>query len=310
VALPASFRELAAKVRNWGRWGDKDELGTLNLIDAAAVRRGVACATEGRRFSLAMPLQADGIQMGFIPGRINPRLNMHQVNEPIGSDPEGVCANDDAVSMGLQAGTHWDGLSHVSYGGHLYNGYPASSVTTAGTSRCGIEKVATVVSRGVLLDVARARGVGRLDGGYPITGEDLDAAVDLARVTIEPGDLVLVRTGQMEYLWRDPPDKFAYIVSAAGPSMRSVTWFRDHDVAAVATDNLAFEVYPWEDPEVVMPVHLLHIVEMGLTQGQNWVLDALADDCAADGRYTFLLEASPQPFVGAAGSPVNPVAIK
>jgi kynurenine formamidase len=235
---------------------------------------------------------------------------MHQVNEPISSDPEGVCANDDAVSMGLQAATHWDGLSHVSYGGHLYNGHPASSVTVSGTSRCGIQNVRTLVSRGVLLDVARARGVGRLDGGYPITGEDLDAAVDLARVTIEPGDVVLIRTGQMEYLRHDPPDKFAYIISAAGPSMGSVTWFRDHDVAAAATDNLAFEVYPWEDPEVVMPVHLLHIVEMGLTQGQNWVLDALADDCEADGRYTFLLEASPQPFVGAAGSPVNPVAIK
>jgi kynurenine formamidase len=308
--LPAGFHELAARVRNWGRWGDDDELGTLNLIDNAAVRRGLACARDGRRFSLAMPLEADGIQMGFIPGRINPQLTMHQVNEPIGSDPDGVCANDDAVSMGLQAATHWDGLCHVSYGGHLYNGYPASAVTAAGTTRCGIQHVQTLVSRGVLLDVARARGTQRLDGGYPITGDDLDAAVALARVTIEPGDVVLLRTGQMEYLRQDPPDKWAYIISAAGPSMASVTWFRDRDVAAVATDNLAFEVYPWEDPEVVMPVHLLHIVEMGLTQGQNWVLDDLAADCAADGRYAFLLEASPQTFVGAAGSPVNPVAIK
>jgi kynurenine formamidase len=92
--------------------------------------------------------------------------------------------------------------------------------------------------------------------------------------------------------------------------MQSAAWFHEHDVAAVATDTGVFEVYPWENPEMVMPLHLLHIVEMGLMQGQNWVLDELAADCADDGVYDFLLEASPLPFVGGAGSPVCPVAVK
>ena len=81
-------------------------------------------------------------------------------------------------------------------------------------------------------------------------------------------------------------------------------------MAAVATDNLTFEVFPGEDPAAILPVHLMHLVEMGLTQGQNWVLDDLAADCADDGVYEFLLEASPQPFTNAVGSPVNPVAVK
>jgi len=158
--------------------------------------------------------------------------------------------------------------------------------------------------------VARALGVDVLEGGHVVTPEDLDAAVALAGVDLEPGDVVLVRTGQMAHLWQDPPDKLGYWIKSPGPGMRSAAWFHRHDVAAVATDTGVFEVYPWEDPDLMMPVHLLHIVEMGLLQGQNWVLDALAQDCADDGVYQFLLEASPQPFVGAAGSPVNPVAVK
>ena len=310
MPLPAAFHELADEVRNWGRWGVDDEIGTLNLIDGDAVRRAASCVRTGRTFSLALPLHRDGIQLGFMPGRVNPELTMWQVNEPLGGGTDGVCANDDQVFMGLQAATHWDALAHVSYGGKLYNGYPAGSVTATGADKCSIARAGTVVSRGILLDVARAKGVARLEGGYPITAADLDLAAELAKLTPEPGDIALIRTGQMEFLDQDPPDKMSYSISAAGPGMDAVRWFRRHDLAAVATDNLAFEVYPWEDPEVVMPVHLLDLVEMGLTQGQNWVLDTLAEDCAADGVYTFLLDATPQPFVGAVGSPVNPVAVK
>ena len=92
--------------------------------------------------------------------------------------------------------------------------------------------------------------------------------------------------------------------------MQSAPWLRQHDVAAVATDTLTFEVFPGERDDVFLPVHMLHLVDMGLTQGQNCVLDELAADCADDGVYEFLLEASPQPFTNAVGSPVNPVAVK
>lgn len=306
--MAEELAELAVRVRNWGRWGEDDELGTLNLIDAAAVRRGAACVRTGRTFSLAMPLSHDGIQVGFIPGRLNPVRTMIALNDPLGSDRDGACSNDDMVVMGLQAATHWDSLAHVSWRGVLWNGHPAASVTAErGATRCGIDKVGTLVTRGVLLDVARAKGVERLEPGYAIVGEDLDTASEHAGLRIEPGDTVLIRTGQMTLL---PRHKRDYYFPSPGPSVGSVEWFRRHDVAAVATDNITFEAYPTGYDGVGMPVHALHLVEIGLTQGQNFVLEALADDCAADGVYEFLLEASPEPFVGGLGSPVNPVAVK
>ena len=92
--------------------------------------------------------------------------------------------------------------------------------------------------------------------------------------------------------------------------MQTVTWFHDRGVAAVATDNLSFEVFPGEVEDLVLPVHMLHIVEMGLLQGQNFDLETLAADCADDGRYSFLLVGTPEPFVGACGAPVAPVVLK
>jgi kynurenine formamidase len=310
MGLPAEFTDLAAAVRNWGRWGPDDELGTVNLITPEVRRRAAACVRTGRSLSLALPLsESEGIQTGLLPGRINPVRTMAQLNSPILDDPDAVRTNDDLVVMGLQCATHWDGLAHVSYGGHIWNGYPADTVTAAGASRCGIHRIRTLVSRGVLLDVARARGVDRLEGGHVITGEDLDAAEELARVRVEPGDVVLVRTGQMAVL-RERGGKHRYPAPSPGLSLQTVPWLRRRDVAAVATDTLPFEVFPGERDDVFLPVHMLHLVDMGLTQGQNFVLDELADDCADDGVYEFLLEASPQPFTHAVGSPVNPIVLK
>src|SRR3954471_11612678 len=175
--LPPEFTELAARVSNWGRWGDADEIGTLNLIDAAARQRGAAAVKRGVAFSLALRLDQQGPQVGSIPGRINPLRTSVAINTQYMGTPDNFCCSDDIVTMGLQAATHWDALSHVSYSGQLYNGFPAASVTGEGASRCGIAGVESLTARGVLLDVARARGVDRLDPGYGITGEDLDAAL-------------------------------------------------------------------------------------------------------------------------------------
>ena len=92
--------------------------------------------------------------------------------------------------------------------------------------------------------------------------------------------------------------------------MSTAEWFHSRGVAAVATDTLPLEVFPGEEEGTFLPVHLLHLVEMGMTQGQNWVLDELAADCADDGVYQFLLDASPLPFLDGTGSPLNPVAVK
>jgi kynurenine formamidase len=254
-------------------------------------------------------MSTDGPQLGFVPGRINPTRETIAHFELYGDDDRGVRFNDDVVSMGVQAATHWDALGHASYDGRLYNGFPIESITAeGGASRLGADKLGAIVGRGVLLDLPRALGVERLAGGHALTPADLEAAEELAKTRVGEGDIVLVRTGQMQHLHAG--DKMAYCISTAGPSMQSVPWFFERGVAAVATDNLSFEVFPGEDDGVMLPVHMLQLVEMGLVQGQNFDLETLAADCADDGRYAFLLSATPEPIVGATGAPVTPVAVK
>lgn len=308
MPLPPDVSDLAERVRNWGRWGADDQIGTLNLIDDDARRRGAACVVDGRAFSLAIPLSADGPQMGFVPGRKNPEHTVFSIGDAMSDEPGAQAWNDDAISMGTQSCTHWDGLAHATYGGHIWNGYPSGSVTEAGAQRCGIHHVRTLVTRGVLLDVARAAGLERLPPGHALTEDDLDAALEQARTTIEPGDVVLLRTGHIQLFHSG--ERLAYATGAPGPSLRTVEWFHRHDVAAVAVDNLIFEVFPGERDDVFLPVHFLHLVDMGLTQGQNWDLEVLAADCADDGRFTFLLSAAPEPVLNGIGAPVNPTALK
>src|SRR5258708_38908053 len=181
MPMPEEFHQLAKQVNNWGRWGSDDELGTLNLITPDVVRRGGSLIKSGKTFSLALPLGPDGPQIGLIPGRINPLRTMLAINAPT-FDPEGFCTSDDLVVMGLQAGTHWDSLAHATYLNRLYNGHPIESINEAGASKCGIGNVRKLVSPGVLLDVAAAKGVDRLDVPYAITGGDLQAASKMAQV--------------------------------------------------------------------------------------------------------------------------------
>ena len=312
-----AFREVAAHVRNWGRWGEDDRLGTLNLIDAAARQRAAAAVIEGDAFALGLPMSAaEGIQLGFIQGRVNPTLTMTRINQPEVMAPEGPCFNEDLVSFSMQCATHLDGLAHVSVDGHLYNGYQADEIDEAGSARLGIHHVGPVITRGVLLDLPRSLGVDFLEPGHPITPEDLDHGVKNAGVLLEPGDAVLIRTGQMrhlalgESLEASTRDLVAYSWPAPGLTMATSAWFRDHDLALVAIDTMTFEVFPCESDEDFLPVHVLNLVEMGMTQGQNWNLDALASAVAADGRSTFLLDATPLNFTGAVGSALNPVALR
>jgi kynurenine formamidase len=307
MALPAEFHDIAKRVNNWGRWGGDDEIGTLNLITDDVVRAAAQTVRSGRRIPLALPLQQDGVQTGMIPGRVNPMHTMVMLNyEMFG--PGTVATSDDAVTMGLQAATHWDALTHVSHSGRIYNGRPADSITAhGGAAFCGIEKVTTLVSRGVLLDVARARGTGRLPGDHAVTPEDLDAAEELAGTRVRPGDIALVRTGQMQICLAG--DKHAYAYPSPGLSVRTPEWFHARDVAAVANDTMTFEIFPPEIEDLWLPVHALDLVEMGMLQGQNWNLEALSEACAEAGRYEFLLDATPEPFVGGTGSPVAPVAV-
>jgi kynurenine formamidase len=304
MALPPEFHELARKVNNWGRWGDDDELGTLNLVTDDVVRAAAALVRRGRRFPLGLPLDENGPQIGAIPGRSNPARTMHAINSAMLGEDNPVRFSDDRVDMGLQAGTHWDALAHATYDGRMWNGFPPSAIDDSGASRCGIANVPSLVGRGVLLDVARAKGVDRLDAGYAITPADLDAC----GVGVRPGDVVLIRTGHMQAF--KAGDRNTYSGLSPGLGMATALWFHEHDVAAAATDTMPFDVFPPERDDCLLPLHMLDLVEMGMTQGQNFDLEDLAADCAADGVYEFLLDASPLPFTRACGAPVQPVAIK
>ncbi len=309
MALPAEWAELAASVRNWGRWGDDDERGTANLIDDDARRRGLAAAGGGRHLSLAIPLDQRSPQQGGAPGRLAPLRTMLSINQTYTGVDGDAAFNDDTVVMATSAGTHVDALGHCSYGGFLYNGFPADTVSAVdGLTRCGADKIGPILSRGVLLDVAAARRVDRLEPGYAFTAEDLDAAVELARVDLAPGDVLCVRTGHMQCFHEGRTADYNH--DSPGLSTHTIRWIRDHDCGAVFTDTYVYEVWPPQDWAAMMVVHMIHLRDMGQVQGQNFDFESLARTCAGDGVYEFLFTGHPEPFTGAASAPLHPVATR
>ena len=309
MPLPPELKALAQRVSNWGRWGDDDQRGTLNLITPDSVRRGVAAVRRGVTFCLSIPFDENGPQTGVIPGRINPQHTMIMANSAFTGDPSDFTTSDDRVEMGAQAATHWDALAHVGYEGLLYNNTPDSVVTQErGAARLGVDQYGPIVTRGVLLDIARLLGVEYFEDAHAITGEDLATAERQAGVSVESGDILLVRTGQMEWLRRGDRQRFSD--PSPGIGVGAIEYLHDKEVAAVATDTLVFEVWPPEDPAVLLPVHMIDLRDLGLVQGQLWDLDELAADCAADGVHEFLLAATPLPFTHGLGGPVAPTATK
>lgn len=312
MALPDDLKAVAEKVSNWGRWGDDDQIGTLNLLDAGARKRGAGAVVTGESFQLALPLDARAPQTGGIPGRMNPVHTLTSLNKAWTGDPANYTDSDDMAIVSMQGATHWDAISHVSYEGLLYNGFTVDTINAErGATKCGIHKTPPIVGRGVLLDVARLQGVDRLEPGYAVSPADLDAALDRTGVDLVVGDIVLVRTGQIQVARaaRTNEEKDAYRIQTPGIGWRCIEWFRAHDVAALAIDNLTLELFGELD-DAFLPVHCIHLRDIGLCQGQNFDLEALAAACAGDGRFDFLLSATPVKFTGALGGPVTPVATR
>jgi kynurenine formamidase len=300
---------LARRVSNWGRWGSDDERGTMNFVTADVVRRAAACVKRGAVFSLGLPFAADGPQIGQ-GGRVNPVHWMTATEGRLGADPEGPRFSDDVIVMPLQCATQWDSLAHVHYGGKLYNGFPSATITSAGAAKDSIDRLAAgVLSRGVLLDLARASGVERLAPGTVIGPAELEAAERAQRVRVESGDALLLRTGHLAVFTKDG-DRVGYMKQMPGLGVGAVEWLHAREIAAVATDTSAVEVIPYEDQGLPLPVHALCIRDMGLTLGEMFALDELAADCAADGVWTFLFTAPPLRVTGGVGSPINPLAVK
>jgi kynurenine formamidase len=305
------FREIAKRVSNWGRWGPDDERGTLNLITPEVVKRATGCVRRGRVFTLGLPFGADGPQPG-VGLRFNPMHYMSAIGQSIGGGSLACCYSDDIVHMPLQCATQWDALAHVHYEGQLYNGFRADEVLNAsGASRGGIDKAAVdgIVSRGVLLDVARQLGVERLAADVVIEPADLDAAARAARIEPGPGDILLVRTGHIRVFTEDRNCQ-SFADASPGLGMACAEWLRERDIAAVCADNVAVEPLPGAVPGVPIPLHMLCIRDMGMLFGEMLDLEALARDCAEDGVYEFLFAAPPLAVTRGIGSPINPVAVK
>ena len=330
MASMNDFRRVADDVRNWGRWGDDDELGTLNLITNEKVAEAAGIVQHGKVFPLGVDFGSSGPQ-GAFHYRQNPTHVMtvdggdaatlleygpKWLQNPTAVQLSGYSAagpmrfNDDMIIMPLQAATQWDALSHVYYEDKLYNGFPASSVTSLGAFHCGIDKVAVkgITSRGVLLDIVRLRCVETYcaDVEQPITPAELDEAARAQGVTVTPGDIVLVHTGW----WA----RFLHTGDGAEPGAgldwTCASWLHDQQVAAVAADNLMVENPVSGVDGTILPMHMLCLRDMGLMFGEYWNLTALAQDCAADGSYEFQLVAPPLSVTGGVGSPLNPIAIK
>ncbi|MFE6861859.1 cyclase family protein [Nocardia sp. NPDC057668] len=329
MANLTEFHRVAEQVRNWGRWGAADELGTLNLITPEKVAAAAALVRHGKVFSLGIDFGSAGPQ-GAFQFRSNPvhvmtvdggdartlaEYGPKWLRNSVAQELSAFFAdnpfrfNDDLIIMPLQAATQWDALSHVYYDEQLYNGFPASSVTSLGAVHCGIDKVdgKGITTRGVLLDLVRHRKADTyLAAGQPITPEELDEVVAAQGVTVGSGDILLIHTGWMARFHETGDGAEAY----SGLDWRCAQWLHERDIAAVAADNLMVEDTVSGVEGTFLPMHMLCLRDMGLMLGEYWDLTALAADCAADGVYEFQLIAPPLRVVGAVGSPINPIAIK
>ena len=311
-------QKAAERCKNWGRWGANDEIGTLNFTTAEDIVAAARLVRKGKVISLALNYDERGPQGGKTKypalGRFNPIHIMTRTGTDAYSgvlDHRKIRGTDDIVIMGLQSGTQWDGLGHILYEDHMWNGYDCRNVTSAGAQKAGIEKTKEkMVGRGVLLDVARAMGEKWLPDGFAITGEILDYTEQKHGVEVRRGDYVLVNTGHIDRCFNSKSWDGYPGGDAPGFAFESVDWFHKREVAGVATDTWGAEVRPNETEDTNQPWHWIAIPIMGLTVGEIFYLKDLADDCAKDKIYEFMFVAPALPITGAVGSPVNPLAIK
>ncbi|MBI4308657.1 MAG: cyclase family protein [Chloroflexi bacterium] len=309
------IRRLGQKLSNWGRWGPDDERGTLNYVTPKKVQEATRLVRKGKIIRLGLNYDSDGPQEGHAR-RFNPIHTMFLdggdslLNESL--LPGGMGFADDMVVMPLQCSTQWDALGHVFYDGKMYNDHSAGEVTSAGAKKNSIDRVCEgVISRGVLLDFPRYKGLQMLEPGYAIMPQDLDGCAAAEKVSIEGGDVLLVRTGWIQKLLVNK-DKAAYRGAGRVPglSYQCLEWVHQAQIAAVASDTRALEAVPSGLPDVTNPFHMVAIRDMGLLLGEIFNFEALAADCAQDGAYEFLFVGAPLPFTGAVGSPLNPLAVK
>ncbi len=270
-----TVREWGRRYSNWRRFGPDDELGTLNFITPERVLAAASLVRCGLVVSCALPFGAE--------------------------DGDG----------GAPRGARWEPLARVARDGRVYNDRDPAEVPAAGASAASIDRFADgVVGRGVLLDLARFAGRPWLDDGTPILPADLDACAEAFGVTIDTGDILLVRTGRLARCFAQGSWQGYADGSAPGLSLRCARWLHERQISAVASDTACVEVLPAETPDCALPLHQIAVRDMGLRFGNTFHLDRLAEACASDGRHAFLFAAPPLPTARAFEAPINPLAIK
>ena len=288
--------ELHRTLSNWGRWGAHDQLGALNLITPEKRVAAARLVRSGRTVCCARPLPT-------VPSSDNVQPVVHLMTATAG---EGYGGDYFAIAPHGYSTSHLDALCHIFHDGRLFNGYPAERVTARGALELGIDALRDgIVTRGVLLDAARARGVDALEPGEPIYVDDLERAEESAGVRVEAGDLLLVHTGR----WRHRAKHGAWKAHErlAGLDASCLPWLHQRGVAALGCDGVS-DVLPSRIADVTLPIHEVAIVALGLHLLDNLELGPLAEACIAEERWEFLLTVAPLVLERGTASPVNPIA--
>lgn len=297
------------------QWGAGDEAGSTNWYTRPeVVKRALAEARAGKVYPLGHPY-TDNMPM-FGARKYALRVPAAPSGGPLGANQ--VIYHEDFLATEVgQVGTQFDAIGHVGIAldgpgnqreMRFYNGFTEAEVAGAsGLKRLGVEKMHPIVARGVLLDIAAARGVEAMEAGQEVTLADVRAALKrqgMEKFKFMPGDYLLFRTGWSRYWVKD---NTKYNNGEPGIGMEVARWVSDEVKAGgVGTDTWGSEVVPNPEPLCAFCVHSHLLARHGIVNQENLNLEALAKDKA----YTFLYIFSPVPFAGASGSPGSPLAIK
>ena len=291
----AQFDTWMEEISNWGRWGENDELGTLNLVTAAKSKAAAALVREGVTVSMAHDLST--VQDEF---NANPFQHVVTTGEFGGHQ---VAGDQYSVQYHGFAHSHIDGLPHFAHKGKLYNGFGFDTIKPTGATKLGIHNVKNgIVTRGVLVDMAWFKGVDYLEPGTAITIADLEAWEKKTGITVGSGDVLLVRTGR----WARVREKgvWNFVMAAAGMHASVAPWLKSRDVALIGCD-----VMPSGVEGLANPLHELVLVGLGLRILDNLNLDDVAAAAKSRDRWEFMFVGAPLRVVGGTGSPLNPLAV-
>jgi kynurenine formamidase len=298
---------MSSTVHDHSRWGPADQIGAGNLLTVEKRLAALGSVREGRVYDVSHEI---GMGAPFlVPNQTPFLLSMWATwrdsirRRRLTGATNDAGANVERIEMTAHVGTHIDALGHFSKGDRLYNGLSAAeTVTDWGLEKLGIEHAPPMITRGVLLDVAGLDGGPHLNPGRVVTPDDLARAADAAKLAIEPGDIVLIRTGWDRYFGAD---NARYLAGEPGIDAPAARWLTQQGVVAIGCDNMAVEVLPNPAKGLSMPVHQHALAEAGVYLIENLALDELARDGLT--QFCFILLATK--FRGATGSPVRPVAL-